>query len=56
MDKKDKKKLQTIQAKIQFLKKQLAGEKRQPDDPAAIRQLEKEIAELQSKVTELKNE
>ena len=56
MDKKDKKKLQTIQAKIQFLKKQLAGEKRQPDDPAAIKQLEKEITELQSKVAELKNE
>jgi len=56
MDKKDKKKLQTIQAKIQFLKKKLAGEKRQPDDPAAIKQLEKEISELESKVAELKTE
>jgi len=54
MDKKDKKKLQAFNAQLQHKKQQLAGEKRQPDDPAAIVQLEKEIAELEAKIKLLK--
>ncbi|MCL2119679.1 MAG: hypothetical protein FWH27_14780 [Planctomycetaceae bacterium] len=56
MDKKDKKKMQAYNAQLQHKKQQLAGEKRQPDDPAAIVQLEKEIAELEAKIKFLKNE
>ena len=56
MDKKDKKKLQAYNAQLQHKKQQLAGEKRQPDDPAAIVQLEKEIAELEAKIKILKKE
>lgn len=56
MDKKDKKKLQAYNTQLQHKKQQLAGEKRQPDDPAAIVQLEKEIAELENKIKLLKNE
>ena len=56
MDKKDKKKLQAFNTQLQHKKRQLAGEKRQPDDPAAIVQLEKEIAELEEKIQLLKSE
>ena len=54
MDKKDKKKLQMLNAQLQHKKQQIAGEKRQPDDPTAIVQLEKEIIELEIKIKILK--
>jgi hypothetical protein len=56
MDKKDKKKLQAYNTQLQHKKRQLAGEKRQPDDLPAIAQLEKEIAELEEKIDLLKKE
>jgi SMC interacting uncharacterized protein involved in chromosome segregation len=56
LDKKDKKKLQAFNTQLQHKKKQLAGEKRQPDDPAAIVQLEKEIVELEAKIKSLKDD
>ena len=56
MDKKDKKKLQALNAQLQHKKQQLAGEKHQPDDPLAIVQLEKEIAELEAKIKTLKGD
>jgi len=56
MDKKDKKKLQAYNTQLQHKKRQLAGEKRQPDDLPTIAQLEKEIAELEEKIELLKKE
>jgi len=55
LDKKEKKKLQAYNAQLQHKKQQLAGEKRQPDDPAAIVRLEKEITELEVKIKLLKS-
>ena len=54
LDKKDKKKLQAYNTQLQHKKQQLAGEKRQPDDPAAIVQIKKEITELEEKIQQIK--
>ena len=54
MDKKDKKKLENLNQKLSLLKRRLAGEKREPDDPAAIPLLEKEIAQLESQIAKIK--
>lgn len=54
MDKKDKKKLENLNQKLSLLKRRLAGEKREPDDPASIPLLEKEIAELVEQITKIK--
>lgn len=54
MDKKDKKKLESLNHKLQLLKQRLAGEKRDPDDPASIPLLEKEIAQLEEQVRKIK--
>ncbi|MGL6197038.1 MAG: hypothetical protein ACRC2T_19675 [Thermoguttaceae bacterium] len=54
MDKKDKKKLESLNQKLSVLKRRLAGEKKAPDDPAAIPILEKEIAVLQEQVDKIK--
>jgi len=54
MDKKDKKKLEALNKKLQMLKQRLAGEKRDRDDPASIPPLEKEIAQLEEQIRKLK--
>ena len=54
MDKKDKKKLESLNKKLQLLKQRLAGEKRNHDDPASIPLLETEIAQLEEQVRKLK--
>ena len=56
MDKKDKKKLDTLNKKLQVLRQRLAGEKRDRDDPASIPLLETEIAQLEEQVRKLKGE
>lgn len=55
MDKKDKKRMEVLQQKISKLQQQLAGAKKQPDDPAEIPRLEKELAAAHSELTSLKN-
>ena len=55
MDKKAKKKLDVINKKVQQLQRQLAGARRQDDEPGEVERLEKEINDLQSQATELKN-
>lgn len=47
LNKKHKKQLEVIRKKLPQLKQQLAGEKEQMDDPAAIQRIEAEIAKLE---------
>lgn len=46
LNKKQKKQLEVIRKKLASLQQQLAGEKKQMDDPAAIQRIEGEIAKL----------
>jgi hypothetical protein len=54
MDKKHKKRIEVLQQKIQKLQQQLAGAKKQPDDPADVPRLEKELAAAHAELVELK--
>ncbi len=54
MDKKDKKKLESLNKKLQLLKQRLAGEKRDRDDPASIPLLEREVAQVEEQVRKIK--
>ena len=54
MDKKDKKKLESLNKRLQLLRQRLAGEKRERDDPSSIPPLEKEIAQLEEQVRRIK--
>jgi septal ring factor EnvC (AmiA/AmiB activator) len=47
LNKKHKKQLDVIRKKLQQLKQQLAGEKQQMDDLAAVQRIEAEIAKLE---------
>ena len=53
MDKKAKKKVETLRQRIQKLKKQLAGAKSQDDEPGEIAKLESDIAAAQAEVEKL---
>jgi len=46
LNKKQKKQLDVIRKKLNALRQQLAGEKKQMDDPTAVQRLEEEIAKL----------
>ena len=54
MDRKAKKKLDTLRKKLQVLKQQLAGAKKQPDDPGDIDRLGAEVAKLEGEIERLK--
>ncbi len=54
MDKKDKKRIEVLQQKIAKLQQQLAGAKKQPDDPAEIPRLEKELTGAHAELAALK--
>ena len=54
MDKKAKKRIDTINKKLQTLRQQLAGARKQPDEPAETNKLETEIAALQEELERLK--
>jgi hypothetical protein len=55
MDTKAKKRFEIIQKKLQHLKQQLAGAKKQNDEPGEVRALEKEIASLEAEAAKLKD-
>ena len=55
MDKKAKKKLDTIHQHLQVLRQQLAGVKRQPDEPGELQRLQREIAKLEAEAAKLKS-
>ena len=54
MDKKAKKKIQTLHERIQKLRQQLAGVRKQADDPGELKALERQIAEAEAEVAKLK--
>lgn len=55
MDKKHKKRIDVLNQRLQKLRLQLAGAKKQRDDPDEVPRLEKEIAELDAELQKLKN-
>ncbi len=54
MDGKAKKRLDVIHKKLQMLRMQLAGAKKQNDEPGEVERLAKEIADLESEGEKLK--
>ena len=54
MDKKTKKKLEIVRKNLQHLRQQLAGAKKQDDEPGEITRLEDEIKRLESEAVKLK--
>jgi capsule polysaccharide export protein KpsE/RkpR len=54
MDKKAKKRIEVLQPKLQQLRMQLSGAKKQMDDPAEVRKLEAEITAIERELKELK--
>ena len=53
LNKKHKKQLEVIRKKLTNLQQQLAGEKKQVDDPAAVGRLEAEIKKLEEQRREI---
>ena len=54
MDKKAKKKTQTLRQRLQKLQQQLAGVRKQADDPGELKGLEDQIASTQAELAKLK--
>lgn len=54
MDKKAKKRIQTLNQRVQKLRQQLAGARQQADEPGELEALEKQIAEAEAEIVKLK--
>jgi hypothetical protein len=54
MDKKAKKRIDLLQQRLQKLRQQLAGAKKQMDEPEDVTRLEREIAEVNVELEKLK--
>ncbi|NQU25019.1 MAG: hypothetical protein HQ567_27350 [Candidatus Nealsonbacteria bacterium] len=54
MDKKAKKRIQTLNQRLQKLRAQFAGSKQQMDDPDELKNLEDEIAAAEAELAKLK--
>jgi hypothetical protein len=54
MDKKAKKKQDVLRHRIQKLQQQLAGARRQMDDPEEVRRLEADIASAETELAKIK--
>jgi hypothetical protein len=54
MDKKSRKKINALNQRLQKLRQQLAGAKKQADDPDELKALEKQIAEAEAELAKLK--
>ncbi len=55
MDKKHKKQLDNLRTRLQKLRNQLAGAKKQKDDPEEVRRLEKDLAHTEAEIERLKD-
>jgi hypothetical protein len=55
LNKKQKKQIEVARKKLSTLKQQLAGARRQPDDPADIPRLEAEIARLEAEIRSIQD-
>jgi len=56
MDKKAKKKIQTLNQRIQKLRQQVAGAKKQLDDPEELTVLERQLEAAEAELAKLKGE
>lgn len=54
MDKKAKKRIDLLNLRLQKLRQQLAGARKQMDDPADVTRLEREIEQVSSELERLK--
>ena len=54
VDKKTKKKIETLQKKLQNLRQQLAGAKRQTDEPGEVERLAAEVERCETEMKQLK--
>jgi hypothetical protein len=54
MDKKIKKKIDTLNERIQNLRQQIAGTKKQMDDPAELKNLEKRLFDAEGELAKIK--
>jgi archaellum component FlaC len=55
MDKKAKKRIEVLQPKVHQLRQQLAGAKKQLDDPDEVKRLEAEIKSIEAELARLKS-
>jgi hypothetical protein len=55
MDKKIKKKSHVLQQRIQALRQQLAGAKKQMDDPSELKSLEQQLATAEAELAKFKD-
>ncbi len=54
MDKKAKKRMQTLNQRVSKLRQQLAGSRKQMDDPGELAVLEKQLADAETELAKLK--
>lgn len=54
MDKKTKKKTHVLQQRIQALQQQLAGARKQMDDPGELKSLEQQLAAAETELSRIK--
>jgi prefoldin subunit 5 len=54
MDRKTRKKIDTLNQKLQRLQQQLAGARRQDDEPGEVARLEREIASAKQELEKIK--
>ena len=54
MDKKAKKKIDVLRQRMQKLQQQLAGARKQMDDPDEVRRLEQDLAAAESELQKIK--
>jgi DNA-binding FrmR family transcriptional regulator len=54
MDKKAKKKIQALNQRLQKLRQQLAGAKKQMDDPSELATLQQQVAEAEAELAKVK--
>ena len=54
MDKKIKKKIQALNQRVQKLRSQLAGAKKQMDDPVELKAIEQQLADAEAELAKLK--
>ena len=55
MDKKIKKKIDTLNQRLQKLRQQLAGAKHQVDDPRELATLQQQVADAEAELNKLKS-
>lgn len=56
MDRKTKKKLELLSKKLQTLRQQLAGARRQTDEPGEVERLSAEVAAVETEMRRLREE